>query len=119
MKITDEQMVDVLLSTKSIAQASEQLQCTRKTIYNRLAKPEFYNRLANERKNNMTLASSKLTTAQNDAIATLLNVLHDDNASQSCKIKSSQIILDSCLKVTQQIDILDKLHELEELINNR
>ena len=119
MRITDERMIEALITTESITKCAEVLGCNRKSIYDRLQKPEFYAKLQQQRKDIFALTTSKITNAQEQAVQTLIDIMNSADASDGCKIKASQIILDTCIKVTQQADIIDQIHELKQMMKMR
>ena len=119
MRITDERMIEALLTTKNITKCAEVLGCNRKSIYDRLKKPEFYAKLQQQRKDCFALTTSKLTSAQEQAVQTLIDIMGSEDANDACRIKASQIILDACLKTTQQIDVIDQIHELKQMMKMR
>lgn len=119
MRITDEKMIEALVTTGNITKCAEMLGCTRKSIYDRLQKPEFYAKLQQQRKDSFALTTSKITNAQEMAVQTLIDIMNSADASDGCKIKASQIILDTCIKVTQQADIIDQIHELKQMMKMR
>ena len=119
MRITDERMLEALASTTGITKASEILGCNRKTIYDRLKKPEFYAKLQQQRKDCFALTTSKITNAQEQAVQTLIDIMGSENANYACRIKASQIILDACIKTTQQIDVIEQIHELKQMMKMR
>lgn len=119
MRITDEKMIEALVTTGNITKCAEMLGCNRKSIYDRLKKPEFYTKLQQQRKDSFALTTSKITNAQEMAVQTLVDIMNSADASDGCKIKASQIILDTCIKTTQQIDIVDQIHELKQMMKMR
>ena len=119
MRITDERMIEALITTSSVTKCAEVLGCTRKSIYDRMKKPEFYAKLQQQRKDSFTLATSKVTNAQEQAVQTLIDIMGSEDANDACRIKASQIILDACLKTTQQIDVIDQIHELKQMMKMR
>ena len=119
MRISDEKMIEALITTSSVTKCAEVLGCTRKSIYDRMKKPEFYAKLQQQRKDSFTLTTSKVTNAQEQAVQTLIDILNSEDASDGCKIKASQIILDTCIRVTQQIDVIDQIHELKQMLKMR
>lgn len=119
MRISDERMIEALLTSENITKCAEVLGCNRKSIYDRLKKPEFYALLQQQRKDSFALTSSKITNAQEKAVQTLIDIMSSEDASDGCKIKASQIILDTCIKTTQQIDVIDQIHELKQMMKMR
>lgn len=114
MRISDEKMIEALVTTGNITKCAKILGCNRKTIYDRLKKPEFYAKLQQQRKECFALTTSKVTNAQEQAVQTLIDIMNSRDASDGCKIKASQIILDICIKTTQQIDVIDEIHALKK-----
>lgn len=53
------------------------------------------------------------------AVQTLIDIMNNADANDACRIKASQIILDTCIKVTQQADIIDQIHELKQMMKMR
>lgn len=119
MRISDERMIEALVSTKSITKCAELLECNRKSIYDRLKKPEFYAKLQQQRKDCFALTTSKVVNAQQQAVETLIDIMNNKDASDGCRIKASQILLDTCIKTVQQIDVIDQIHELKQMIKMR
>ena len=60
-RISDEKMILAILSNKDLLTASKTLGISVQSIYNRLRKPEFRQRLQQERQNKFEVANSKLT----------------------------------------------------------
>lgn len=115
-RITDEKMMQALTQTKDIAGASEYLGISRQAIYNRMRKPEFRQKLREQRQDKYQVANTKLTDAMNDAIETLVTIMNDTETSAGIRVKASQTVLDICLKTTEQMDILERISQIEETL---
>ena len=107
-------MILALLTCKDIQSASNELEISRQAIYNRLQQPAFRQRLQKERVGKYQVANSKLTESMGEAIETLVSVMRDTEVSASTRIKSAQILLDICLKTTEQTDIIERIANIEE-----
>ena len=117
-RISDEKMILAILSNKDLLTASKTLGISVQSIYNRLRKPEFRQRLQQERQGKFEVANSKLTDSMGKAISTLVEILEDTNISAGVRIRASQILLDITLKVTEQTDIIQRLDSLEEQLQS-
>ena len=117
-RITDERMLQALSTCKDITTASEYLGITRSAIYNRMRKPEFRQKLREQRQDKFQVANTKLTGAMNDAIETLVIVMNDTETSAGVKVRASQVILDICLKSVEQMDILERISQIEQTLAN-
>ena len=115
-RISDERMILALLTCKDIQSASNELGITRQSIYNRLQQPAFRRKLQNERQGKFQIANSKLTDKMSEAIETLSSVMNDTEIAPSTRIKSAQILLDICLKTTEQTDIIERIANIEEML---
>lgn len=109
-------MILALTTCKDIATASNELGITRQAIYNRLQQPAFRQRLQNERQSKFQIANSKLTDKMGAAIETLSSVMNDTEVPPGTRIKSAQILLDICLRTSEQTDIIERITVLEELL---
>ena len=115
-RIADETMMQALTQTKDIAGASEYLGISRQAIYNRMRKPEFRQKLREQRQDKYQVANTKLTDAMNDAIETLVTIMNDTETSAGIRVRASQTILDICLKTTEQMDILERISQIEQTL---
>lgn len=107
-------MILALITCKDITDASNTLGVTRQAIYNRMRKPEFRQKLREQRQDKYQVANTKLTDAMNDAIETLITIMNDTETSAGIRVKASQTILDICLKTTEQMDILERIVAIEQ-----
>lgn len=117
-RISDEKMLFAILSNKDILTASKTLGISVQSIYNRLRKPEFRQRLQQERQAKFEVANNKLTDSMGKAISVLVEILEDANVSAGVRIRAAQVILDITLKVTEQADIIQRLGSLEEQLQS-
>lgn len=111
-------MLFAILSNKDILTASKTLGISVQSIYNRLRKPEFRQRLQQERQAKFEVANNKLTDSMGKAISVLVEILEDANVSAGVRIRAAQVILDITLKVTEQADIIQRLGSLEEQLQS-
>ena len=109
-------MMQALSTCKDITTASENLGISRQAIYNRMRKPEFRQKLRELRQDKYQVANTKLTDAMNDAINTLVTIMNDTETSAGIRVKASQVVLDICLKTTEQMDILERISQIEETL---
>ena len=117
-RISDEKMIFAILSNKDLLTASKTLGISVQSIYNRLRKPEFRQRLQQERQGKFEVANSKLTDSMGKALSTLVEILEDTNISAGVRIRSAQILLDITLKVTEEANIIQRLDSLEEQLQS-
>lgn len=119
MRVTDSQLISALLANATIRQASAEVGLSEQTVYSRLRKPAFRAQLQNARDNQFQVISSKLEDANFLALDTLVNILNDKSISAATKVKASQILLDLSLKNREQIDVISRIENLEEMLKSQ
>lgn len=118
MRVTDNQLISALLISPTIKQASDKVGLTEQSVYSRLRKPEFREKLQNARNTQFEVISNKLEDANFKALDTLINILEDIKVPAGVKVKASQIILDLSLRNREQVDILKRIRDIENMIKD-
>lgn len=119
MRVTDNQLISALLSCPTIKLASDEVGLSEQSVYSRLRKPDFRIKLQNARTTQFQVISSKLEDANFKALDTLINILDDSEVSAGIKVKASQTLLDLSLKNREQIDVISRIENLEEMLKSQ
>jgi hypothetical protein len=119
MKVTDNQLISALLSCPTIKLASESVGLSEQSVYSRLRKPDFREKLQNARTTQFQVISSKLEDANFKALDTLINILDDSEVSAGIKVRASQTLLDLSLKNREQADIISRIENLEQMLDEQ
>lgn len=119
MRVTDNQLISALLSSATIKQASDEVGLSEQSVYSRLRKPDFRKKLQNARTTQFQVISSKLEDANFKALDTLINILDDSEVSAGIKVRASQTLLDLSLKNREQADIISRIENLEQMLDEQ
>lgn len=119
MRVTDNQLISALLSSATIKQASDEVGLSEQAVYSRLRKVDFRTKLQNARTTQFQVISSKLEDANFKALNTLVSVLDDSEVSAGIKVRASQTLLDLSLKNREQIDVISRIENLEEMLKSQ
>lgn len=119
MRVTDNQLISALLSSATIKQASDEVGLSEQAVYSRLRKPDFREKLQNARNDQFQVISSKLEDSNFRALDTLINILDDKETSAGVKVRAAQILLDLSLKNREQIDVISRIENLEEMLKSQ
>jgi len=115
--ISNEQIIEALLTCSSQTAAAKRLGCTKQTICNRLkCDSALTEALAERRKNMLDTVSNKLVNASESATETLVSMLHSENDYVRYQV-ALQIIKLSKEYITIE-DISARLERLESLAND-
>ena len=115
-RISDEQLITALATSTRITDTAKNLGVTRQAIYNRLQKPEFRKRLQSERDSKFQVAGNQLAGGMTEAIQVILSIMKDAETAPGTRIKAGQILLDICLRTSEQLDILSRIETLEKML---
>ena len=103
-KISNEQILQTLLSTKTREQAAAELGISSRTLYNRINAPSFEKMMQRVRNEAFQQVTTQLYDVSKLAIQTLANVMEDENAAAAVRAQAAQTVL----------SITERLHRLNE-----
>ena len=118
MRVTDSALISALLTCPTIKLASESVGLSEQAVDSRLRKPDFRTKLQNARDNQFQVISSKLEDANFLALDTLVKILDDREVSAGIKVRAAQTLLDLSLKNREQIDVISRIENLEEMMKS-
>lgn len=119
MRVTDNALISALLTCPTIKQASESVGLSEQSVYSRLRKVDFRTKLQNARNDQFQVISSKLEDANFKALNTLVSILDDSEVSAGIKVRASQTLLDLSLRNREQIDVISRIENLEEMLKSQ
>lgn len=119
MRVTDNALISALLTCPTIKQASESVGLSEQSVYSRLRKVDFRTKLQNARNDQFQVISSKLEDANFLALDTLISILDDKEVSAGVKVRASQTLLDLSLRNREQIDVISRIENLEEMLKSQ
>lgn len=119
LNVRQELAINELLKGNSIAQSAKNVGVSEATLNRWLANTEF-KVVLNERKSIIVdNCIDKINLLGNKAITVLDSILDDENVSSNVRLNASKSILDMILKFNEQRNIMDKMKEIEELLNEK
>ena len=119
MRVTDNALISAILTCPTIRDASASVGLSEQSVYSRMRKPEFRQRLQIERDNKFQAISSKIEDANFRALNTLVSILDDETVSAGIRVRASQTLLDLSLKNREQIDVISRIQNLEEMLKSQ
>ena len=119
LNVRQELAINELLKGNSIAQSAKNVGVSEATLNRWLANTEF-KVVLNERKSLIVdNCIDKINLLGNKAITVLDSMLDDEKVSSNVRLNASKSILDMILKFNEQRNIMDKMKEIEELLNEK
>lgn len=117
MKPKDEQILTALLSCGSVVEASNVSKVSCKTIYNRLSDKDFKAEYDRRRTMALNEACNTLQATLTKAVDTIREIMENADTAPQIRLNASALLLQNCLKYTEQVNILSRLDELEKITN--
>lgn len=108
-----------LLSHKTVKEAAEAIQISESTLYRYLKEEDFRQAYRAARKMRIECATQQIQDALDESIMTLRGIMEQDDNAASVRVSAARTLLEYALKMTDQIDILERLEALEDAENER
>lgn len=118
-KLSDKQLkfIDAYFKEQSINDVCKKLNITRATYYNYLNDDAVKEEISKNRYNLISSTTDYLQSSLNECCKVLMDIIKSDSTSPQIKINAINSIFSNCTKLTEQLDILDKIKTLEDKIS--
>ncbi|MGN1379047.1 MAG: hypothetical protein ACI4XR_01440 [Bacilli bacterium] len=119
LSVKQELAINELLKGNSIVDSAKNIGVSEATLNRWLTNSEFKASL-NERK--QLIVDSCIDSVNlmgNKALKVINDILDSENVSYNVKLNASKSVLDMILKFNEQKNIIDKMKEIEELVNEK
>ena len=116
--ISDEQLLTALLVHGGVAKAATALNMSRNAIYKRLQDKGFRQQYDSSQVALLSVASTAMADALNDAVNALLDVIRDKDSAASVRVSAADSLLRHCCRYIESASICRRLDALEAQNNN-
>ena len=116
-KITNEALVEMLLTHGTIKKAAAALGVSARTIYNRLRDPDTRELYAQARGQMLENATATLCDALGDAVDFLHHTVCDPDAPLGLRVQSADSLLRNAIKYSEACDVLRRVAEIERRLD--
>ena len=113
-RLTDEAIIAALIAEGSIKGAAASLECTTRTLYERMKKPEFKALYTQAKGEILKAATAKLQGQVTGAIDTLVEIRDDHEAPKQTRANCAVNILQYAARFTETTDIIERMEAIEE-----
>jgi hypothetical protein len=102
-----------LLSEPTIGAAAQAVGVGERTSFRWLNDRIFCECYHEARRDALRLATGQLQATAQEAVSTLVEVMHDTTASPSARVSAAKVILDTAYRASEQEDVLRRIEWLE------
>lgn len=115
--VADEQIIIALLESPTILETAKKLKITPQTIYNKLEKEDFKIKYNSYKSKILNHNIGRLQNLLTESINSLEEIATNEDNPPSVRIQAINTIFNNCLKLTNQVEIMDRLEVLERAYN--
>ena len=114
MRVPDEKIIAVLLSSQTNREAAQQLKMNERYFYTRLKDEAFQRKYRAAQTKILDEAVSDMRNNLKDAAAVIVGIMKDDNAAAQIRLNAADMLQRNYLRLSERADVLDRLDKLEE-----
>lgn len=120
-KLSDKQLkfIDAYFQEQSINDICNKLNITRATYYNYLNDDAVKQEISKNRYNLLSTTTDYLQSCLNECSKELMQIIKDKDTSPQIRINAINSIFSNCTKLTEQVDLLDKISTLEDKLKEQ
>lgn len=117
MTPTKERALAALLTCANKAGAAKVAGISPRTLRTYLQDPEFRERYRQAFKDVLDDSTRTAQRMMEPALYTLREIMRDQDQPGGVRVQASKTIIDSALKLTDQVDVLDRVADIEERLS--
>ena len=117
-KATEETLLMSLACGATVVQTAQQAKVSERTVYRRLAEPEFRQRLSSLKDEMVQRTASMLRAASLEAVKTLVSLLNPSTPA-SVRFSAGRSIVELNLKLREAVELDDRLKALEGKVESQ
>lgn len=118
MNISNEIVISALLSEPTISKAAERCGLSQRQIYERMRQGGFKKEYSQAKKDILESVANSLQTRLTAAVETEMQIMQDSENSPQIRLNACNLIFNQCQKLTETVDILDRIETLEMQVDN-
>ena len=118
MRVSDEQIIAALFSTSSNKEAAALAGISTKTLYSRLAQPEFQEKVRAARRELLESVATEIQRCTTSAVRVIAEIREDEMVNPAIRLQAADAILRHTVKLTDLVDLSARLEAMESKVND-
>ena len=112
--IEREILISTLLNEGTVSATACKLKCSPVTVYNRMNEAGFREDFNKAKRDILEATCNRLTSNLLAGVDTVVEIMQDASNSAQIRLNASQQLFNVTLRLNEQIEVLEKLQELEK-----
>ncbi len=113
--IENEVVISALLNEPTVQKAAEKCKLSERQIFERMKQPSFRQEYNRAKRQILESATNALQSRLTAATETAIQIMQDKETSPQTRLNACNLIFNQCQKLTETIDILDRIESLEKM----
>ena len=116
--IENEVVIAALLNEPTVQKAAEKCKLSERQIFERMKQPSFRQEYNRAKRQILESATNALQARLTAATETTIEIMQNKENSPQTRLNAANLIFNQCQKLTETIDILDRIETLEMQVDN-
>ena len=116
--IENEVVISALLNEPTVQKAAEKCKLSERQIFERMKQPSFRQEYNRAKQQILESATNALQSRLTAATETAIQIMQDAENAPQTRLNACNLIFNQCQKLTETIDILDRIETLEKQVDN-
>ena len=113
--IENEVVISALLTEPTIGKAAEKCGLSQRQIYERMKQKNFKEEYHQAKRSILEAVTNGLQARLTAATETTIEIMQNKENSPQTRLNAANLIFNQCQKLTETIDILDRIESLEKI----
>lgn len=109
--------MQALLTKPTVREAAHVCGVPEQTIYKWLKKPAFKEEYEEQKKRIVEDSANYLQIKLNEATATVLELMHDQEAPSQVRLNAARTVFEYCYKFIEQREVIGRIDALEQALS--
>lgn len=118
MNIPNEMVISALLNESTVSRAAEKCGLSQRQIYERMKQKNFKEEYHQAKRSILESVTNGLQARLTAATETTIEIMQNKENSPQTRLNAANLIFNQCQKLTETIDILDRIETLEMQVDN-
>ena len=116
MKVSDETIIAVLLSSQTNREAAKRVGLTERYFYQRTQNEAFQRKYRAAQQKILDDVVQDMKSNLKEAAAVITSVMLDSNNSPQTRLNAADLMIKGYLKLSERADVIERLERLEECL---
>ena len=116
--VSQEQVISCLLVNGTVKATAKELKTSRDTIYKVMKQEGFQEAYSKAKQHLLQEVSNNLVSTLLEAVDVTKSIMNNTDNSPQIRLNASQILFNTCIRLTEQTEVLQRIEKLERSVSD-